>query len=197
MARKSISLALSSALLAVLAGRVSAASYQVDVAHTSVTFHVRHLFTKVMGRFDKFEGKIEFDPAKPAEAKVEGSIDAASINTNNEKRDAHLRSKDFFDVEEFPKITFVSTKVAEVDGQRGKLHGNLTIHGVAKPVVLDVEYLGTGSDPWGNKKSGFSAKTKINRKDFGLAWNETLEAGGVLVGDEIEIEIAAEGNVAE
>lgn len=195
--RKSMSLALSLALLAALSGLASAASYQVDTAHTSVTFHVRHLFTKVMGRFDKFEGKIEFDPAKPAEAKVEGSIDAASINTNNEKRDTHLRSKDFFDVEQFPKITFASTKVSDVDGQRGKLHGNLTIRGVEKPVVLDVEYLGTGSDPWGNKKSGFSAKTKINRKDFGLAWNEALEAGGVLVGDEIEIEIAAEGNVAD
>lgn len=172
-------------------------TYLIDKDHTSVTFQIRHLFTKVTGRFDSFEGKVNFDPAKPEQTKVEGSIDTKSINTNVEKRDAHLRSDAFFDVEKYPKITFVSTKVTDVDPKAlsGKLHGNLTIHGVEKPVVLDVQFLGRGKDPWGNEKAGFSATTKINRKDFGLNWNETVETGGLLVGDDVEIEISAEGNV--
>lgn len=176
-----------------------AETFVVDDDHTSVTFRVRHLFTKVSGRFDKFDGKVTFDPAKPAEAKVEGTIDASSINTNVENRDKHLRSADFFNVEKHPTITFASTKVTDLDAKAmtGKLHGNLTIRGVEKPVVLDVQFLGRGKDPWGNEKAGFSATTKINRKDFGLNWNETVETGGLLVGDEVEIEIAAEGNVAE
>jgi polyisoprenoid-binding protein YceI len=196
------STAWSSVLGAILAAgfatAAAAKTFDVDAQHTGVTFRVRHLFTKVNGRFDKFNGKIDFDPAKPEQAKVEGSIEVASINTNVEKRDAHLRSKDFFNAEKFPQISFVSTNVSDVDvaNKTGKLHGDLTIHGVTKPVVLDVAFLGEGSDPWGNKKGGFSAKTTINRKDFGLNWNETLETGGVLVGDEIEIEISAEGNVA-
>jgi len=188
------------ALTAILLGMpgVSLAEiFVIDNDHTSVTFRIRHLFTKVSGRFDEFEGKVDFDPAKPEQTKVEGSIDTKSINTNVENRDKHLRSKDFFDVEQFPKITFVSTKVSDVDtkAQTGKLHGNLTIHGVERPVVLTVQFLGRGKDPWGNDKAGFSATTTINRKDFGLAWNETVETGGLLVGDEVEIEIAAEGNV--
>lgn len=185
-------------MLALLVPAISrAGTYKIDPQHTSVTFSIRHLFSKVQGRFDKFDGQIVFDPANPATAKAEGSIDVASINTNVEKRDQHLRSKDFFDVETFPKITFTSTKVTDVDPQKktGKLHGKLKIHGVEKDVVLDVAYLGEGSDPWGNKKAGFSATTKINRKDFGLNWNEALETGGVLVGDEVEIEISAEGDV--
>jgi polyisoprenoid-binding protein YceI len=174
-----------------------AETFLIDKDHTSVTFRIRHLFTKVNGRFDLFEGKVNFDPAKPEQTKVEGSIDTKSINTNVENRDKHLRSKDFFDAEQFPKITFVSTKVTDVDleEQAGKLHGNLTIRGVEKPVVMDVQFLGRGKDPWGNDKAGFSATTTLNRKDFGLAWNENVETGGLLVGDEVEIEIAAEGNV--
>ena len=190
--------------LAVLAAMVTslptislAEDYTVDGSHTTVLFHVRHLCTKVTARFDRIEGTISFDPAKPDATKVSGSIDATSIDTNNEKRDTHLRSKDFFDVLKFPKITFVSTKISDFDATQksGKLHGNLTIRGVEKPVVLDIEFLGEGTDPWGNAKAGFSAKTTIDRKDFGLTWNETLEAGGFLVGDEVEIEIAIEGNV--
>ena len=171
--------------------------YLIDKDHTSVTFRIRHLFTKVSGRFDAFEGKVDFDPAKPDQTKVAGTIDVKSINTNVENRDKHLRSKDFFDVEQYPQIKFASTQVTDVDTKAltGKLHGNLTIHGVEKPVVLDVQFLGRGKDPWGNDKAGFTATTKINRKDFGLNWNETVETGGLLVGDEVEIEIAAEGNI--
>jgi polyisoprenoid-binding protein YceI len=176
-----------------------ATTYKVDSEHTSVTFTVRHLFTKVMGRFDKFDGKIVYDPAKPQATKVEGSIDVASINTNVAKRDEHLRSKDFFYVEKFPKITFASTGVADgAPGKTsGKLTGTLSIRGVEKPVTLDVSFLGDGMDPWGNRRAGFSGQVTINRKDFGLTWNEKLETGGVLVGDEVTIQIEAEGTVAE
>ncbi len=177
----------------------SATTYKVDRDHTSITFRVRHLFTQVSGRFDRFDGKITFDPAHPDQVKVEGSIDVASINTNVEERDKDLRSKRFFDAETYPKITFVSTGVSDVDATKthGKLKGQLTIHGVQKPVVLEVSYLGAGKDPWGNQKAGFTATTKINRKDFGLTWNETLESGGVLVGDDVQIDIEAEGMVGE
>ncbi len=173
----------------------SATMYKVDKDHTTVTFKVRHLFSTVVGRFDKFDGTITFDPNDPTKVKVEGTIDATSINTNNAKRDEHLRSKDFFDVQKYPTLTFAATTVSGVDPQTktGKLEGNLTIHGVTKPVVIDAAYLGEAKDPWGNTRAGFSGKTKINRKDFGLTWNQTLEAGGLLVGEDVEIEIEAEG----
>jgi len=173
--------------------------YKVDTDHTSVTFRVRHLFTAVKGRFDKFEGEIEFDSAKPQEGKVSGSIDVESINTNVPERDKHLRSKDFFDVAQFPKITFVSTGVADLDAAKksGKMQAKLTIHGIEKAVVLDVSYLGEIKDPWGKTKAGFTAQTTVNRKDFGLTWNQALETGGALVGDEIQIDIDAEGLAVE
>ncbi|MBI3785495.1 MAG: YceI family protein [Deltaproteobacteria bacterium] len=169
--------------------------YKVDADHTSVTFRVRHLFSAVKGRFDKFEGEIEFDPAKPDASKVIGNIDVASINTNVAERDKHLRSKDFFDVANFPKITFQSTGVTDLDAAKksGKMQAELTIHGVEKPVVLEVSFLGEIKDPWGNTKAGFTANTTINRKDFGLTWNQALETGGALVGDDVQIEIDAEG----
>lgn len=181
-----------------LPAAAGAVVYKVDSDHTNVAFKVRHLFTSVQGRFDRFDGTIDFDPAKPESAKVQGSIDAASINTNVPERDKHLRSQDFFDVAKHPKITFVSTKAAQIDPAKksGKLEGKLTIHGVEKPVVLEVTYLGAAKDPWGNQRAGFSAHTTINRKDFGLTWNETLENGGLLVGDDIQIEIDAEGLVS-
>jgi polyisoprenoid-binding protein YceI len=176
--------------------RISAgATYQVDPNHSTVIFKVRHLFSTVVGRFDKFSGTITFDPNDPAKVKVEGAVEVTSINTNNAKRDDHLRSKDFFDVQQFPTLTFVTTGVPALDPSKksGKLDGNLTIHGVTKPVVIDAFYLGEDKDPSGNVRAGFSGKTKLNRKDFGLTWNKALESGGVLVGDEIEIEIDAEG----
>jgi polyisoprenoid-binding protein YceI len=181
--------------LVTLPAGVRAKTYEVDPEHTSVGFNVRHLFSQVRGRFDTFQGKIEFDPAQPQKTKIEGTIDVATINTNQAKRDEHLRSRDFFYVEKFPKITFASTGVDSIgpDKKSGKLKGTLTIRGVEKPVVLDVAYLGEGKDPWGTVRAGFSATTTINRKDFGLNWNETLETGGFLVGDEITIEIQAEG----
>jgi polyisoprenoid-binding protein YceI len=151
----------------------------------------------VHGRFDRFEGTIEFDPKDPAATVVRGTIESASINTNNEKRDKHLRSADFFDVERYPTLAFESTGVTDVNGKQGKLAGRLTIHGVTKPVVLDVGFLGQGKDPWGNVRAGFAATLIIDRRDFGLSWNEVLETGGFLVGDEVAIRIDAEGILDE
>jgi len=186
-------------LALLLVTNAGATEYKIDPEHTSVVFRVRHLFTSVEGRFDKFEGRILFDPAAPAKAVVEGAIDAATVNTNVTERDKHLRSADFFDVTKHPKITFKTTKVLEVgaDETRGKLAGKLGIRGIEKDVVLDVAFLGQGKDPYGNLKAGFSATTRINRKDFGLTWNDTLETGGVLVGDDVEIRIDAAAYVVE
>lgn len=169
-----------------------ATTYRIDPAHTAVTFKIRHLFTSVSGRFTMFEGRIVFDESTPLETKVEGSIDAASINTDNEKRDKHLRSPEFFDVATYPKITFTTSRIDEVTGKTAKLHGTLSMHGVERPIVLDATFLGAGKDPWGNERAGFRGTTTINRKDFGLTWNKRLETGGFLVGDEVEIEIEAE-----
>ncbi|RMD85203.1 MAG: polyisoprenoid-binding protein [Candidatus Dadabacteria bacterium] len=173
----------------------SAKTYKVDPDHTTVAFRIRHLFSYVEGRFKQFEGRIEFDPKTPEKTRVQGSILVASIDTGVPERDKHLRSKDFFDVEKYPRITFESTRVSDIDpkAMKAKLHGKLTIHGVTRDVVLDVAFLGEGKDPWGNTKAGFTARGKINRKDFGLGWNEVLETGGLLVGEEVELRVDAEG----
>jgi polyisoprenoid-binding protein YceI len=185
--------------LVAVAGVAHAADYKIDPEHTTVVFRVRHLFTSVEGRFDKFEGKISFDAAAPDKAIVEGAIEAGSVNTNVAERDKHLRSADFFDVAKHPKITFKTTKVLEVGTDRtsGKMAGKLGIRGVERDVVLDVAFLGQGKDPYGNSKAGFSATTRVNRKDFGLSWNDTLETGGVLVGDDVDIRIDAAAYVVE
>lgn len=169
-----------------------AETLKIDLEHSSITFKVRHLFTKVQGRFQKFEGVVELDEKNLAASRANATIDAASIDTNVEARDKDLRSKRFFDVERHPTLSFTSSAVTDVSGGRGKIRGTLTMHGVSKEVVLDAEFLGKGKDPWGNTRFGFHAETKVNRKDFGMAWNEVVEAGGVLVGDEIEISLDIE-----
>ena len=185
--------------LVAFAGSASATEYKIDPEHTTVAFRVRHLFTSVEGRFDKFEGKISFDAKEPSKAVVEGAIDATTVNTNVAERDKHLRSADFFDVANHPKITFKTTKIVDIgaDKTSGKMAGILGVRGVEKEVILDVAFLGQGKDPYGNLKAGFSATTHINRKDFGLTWNDTLETGGVLVGDDVEIRIDAAAYVVE
>lgn len=170
-----------------------AETYKIDDTHTTVGFKIRHLFSNIQGRFDKFEGTIEYDPKNPSAWKTNATVQAASINTNVESRDKHLRTADFFDVEKFPVITFKSTEVVNATEKSAQLKGDLTIHGVTKPVTLDLQILGVGKDPWGNVRAGFTATTKINRKDFGLTWNETLETGGVLVGEEVDITLDVEG----
>ena len=171
-------------------------TWNIDTSHSGVHFSVRHMvIAKVRGVFDRWSGTVELDPAHPEAARVSVRIDAASINTREDKRDAHLRSADFFDVAQYPELTFESTKVAKVDGvddERYRVTGNLTIHGVTNEVVLDAESLGTARDPWGNERVAFQATTSINRKDFGLSWNQALETGGVLVGEKIEISLDIE-----
>jgi polyisoprenoid-binding protein YceI len=181
--------------LALLPGWASAGrTYEIDPQHSGVTFRVQHLvISKVTGHFDKFSGSIEYEKGKPKTWKADAAIDAASINTNVEARDKHLRSADFLDVEKFPQIAFKSTKVVAGKGETARLYGDLTIHGVTKPVVLALEIGGTAKDPWGNDRLGATATTKISRKDFGLTWNKALETGGVMVGDELEITLEVEG----
>ena len=165
------------------------ASYTIDPTHSSVGFSVRHMmFAKVRGQFAKWSTDLALDPTDLAKSKVTATIDASSIDTGVADRDAHLRSADFFDVANHPSLTFVSTGVAK-KGDGYALAGDLTIRGVTKPVTLELEALGSGKDPWGNERRLFSAKTTIQRSDFGLTWNQALEAGGVLVSDKIEIEL--------
>ncbi len=168
-------------------------NWNYDLSHSSVNFMVRHLMvSKVHGAFTRWEGALSFDEQNPAASKASVTIHTASVDTKEEKRDAHLRSADFFEVEKFPTMTFASTGVKKVDGNTFTLAGDLTLHGVTKPVELLVEFLGRAKDPWGGERAGFSAKTSLNRKDFGLGWNVALEAGGVLVGEKVEISIEAE-----
>jgi polyisoprenoid-binding protein YceI len=173
-------------------------TYSIDNAHSDVSFSVRHMmFAKVRGHFTKWSANLAFDPAKPAGSSVEVSIDAASIDTREPQRDGHLRSADFLDAENFPKITFKSRKVETAGTGHYKVIGDLAIRGVTREVLLDVEEGGRGKDPWGNERVAFLAKTTINRADFGLKWNQALEAGGVLVGEKVEVEIDVQAVAAK
>lgn len=167
-------------------------AWQIDTVHSSIEFSVRHMMiSKARGKFGKFSGTIVLDEANPAATTVDVSIDAASIDTGVPDRDGHLRSPDFLDAATYPTLHFKSTKVA-VDGDSAKLYGELTIRGVTKPVVLDVEYAGKSKNPWGQTIAGFSAKTKIKRSEWNLVWNAVLETGGVAVSDDVTIEIELE-----
>lgn len=168
-------------------------AFKIDQAHSEIQFTVRHMMiSKVRGQFEKFDGVVQLDEQNPENSIVNVQIEAASINTREEKRDAHLRSGDFFDAEKYPYLTFKSTRVERLDDENAKLYGDLTIRDVTKPVVLDVEFTGSAKSPWGSTSYGFSASTKINRKDWDLTWNMALETGGVLVSDEIKINIELE-----
>jgi len=169
---------------------MSQVKYQIDPAHSAAHFSVRHMMiSNVRGDFTKLSGAILYDAQNPENSSVEASIDGSSITTGDAQRDAHLKSADFLDVEHFPSLTFRSKSIAKGEGG-GKVKGELTIHGVTREVVLDVEGPAPeAKDPWGNLRIGGSATTKISRKDFGLSWNAALETGGVLVGDEVKIEI--------
>jgi polyisoprenoid-binding protein YceI len=172
---------------------MSQVTYQIDPAHSAAHFSVRHMMiSNVRGEFTKVSGTVQYDAANPANSSVEALIETASINTCEPQRDTHLKSADFFDVEKFPEIAFRSKSVAAGDGEL-QVKGDLTIHGVTREVALTVEGpTPEAKDPWGNQRIGASATTKINRKDFGLGWNVVLEAGGVLVGEEIKISIDLE-----
>jgi polyisoprenoid-binding protein YceI len=171
----------------------SLTTWQIDPTHTAAEFAVKHLMiSTVKGHFGEVSGTVHTDNLIPANTAVEVAINVASIDTRNEQRDTHLRSADFFDVEHFPTITFRSKRVEGDPSAALRIVGDLTIRGVTREIVLEAESEGRTRDPWGNDRAGFSAKAKINRKDFGLTWNMVLEAGGVAVGDEIRISIDVE-----
>ena len=167
-------------------------TYQIDTSHSNIDFSIRHLvIAKVRGRFTQFTGTVELDDADITQSKVRAEIVAASISTNEAKRDEHLRSADFFDVEKYPSLTFVSKSITK-DGDDLTVLGALTIHGVTRDVELAVESLGATKDPWGNQRVAFSARGSIDRKEFGLQWNQVLEAGGFMVGDKVELSLDVE-----
>lgn len=166
--------------------------WEIDPSHSGIHFSVRHLvIAKVRGQFTRWSGALEVPDGDFAQASVRVVIDASSIDTGVADRDAHLRSADFFDVERYPEVTFTATGF-QGRGDRGTVTGQLTIKGITRDVVLDVERLGEATDPWGNRRAAFAAKTAIDRKDFGLAWNQVLETGGVMVGERVDIEVEIE-----
>ena len=162
--------------------------WAIDPTHSEICFKVKHMmFTNVSGKFNSFEATIQNEDNNFETSKINFSADTTSVDTNNADRDSHLKSADFVDVDNFPKLSFVSTDVKKINEGEYKISGDLTIKDVTKSIVLDVEYSGLMTDPWGNTKIGLSLNGKINRKEFGLTWNSTLEAGGVLVGEEIKL----------
>ncbi|NLX10082.1 MAG: YceI family protein [Chloroflexi bacterium] len=168
-------------------------AWQIDNAHSSINFTVRHMMiANVRGEFESFSGTIDLDEQTPANTTVDVQIEAASINTRENRRDEHLRSGDFLNAAEYPYLTFKSKRVEVLDDSHARLIGDLTIRGVTHEVVLDTEYVGQAKSPWGTTSAGFNASTKISRKDWDLNWNQALETGGVLVGDEIKINIELE-----
>lgn len=171
-------------------------TYALDPVHSTVEFVVRHLMiSKVRGRFSAFAGEIELKQGSDVPASVRASVEAASIDTHEAQRDAHLRSADFFEAEKYPTLTFESTRI-EGSGGAFKMQGNLTIHGVTREVVFDGAFEGRGSDPWGGTRVGYSAHATISRKDYGLTWNAVLETGGVTVSDDVRIELNVQGVAA-
>ncbi len=188
--------AAAAAICVLAASAVSAAplKFDVDAVHSSVEFKIRHLVAKSSGKFKDFSGSITMDPAKPAEGSVQFTIKAASIDTGNAKRDDHLRSADFFEVEKFPEITFKSSRITAKGGTNYEVAGVLTMHGVSQPITLPVQLSGPGPSPFvpGASIAGFSATAKISRKDFGVSWNKTLDSGGTILSDDVDVTIELE-----
>ncbi|MDB5096394.1 MAG: hypothetical protein JWM80_815 [Cyanobacteria bacterium RYN_339] len=168
-------------------------TWQIDASHSHVGFSVKHMMiATVRGTFNAYTGTLELDGTDLTKSKITGEIDVASIDTREAKRDEHLRSADFFDAENHPKIVFASKKIELVSGNEYKVTGDITIRGVTREIVLDAEYAGIHKDPWGGTRTGFTVTGSLNRKDFGLSWNAALETGGVLVGDKIKLELEVE-----
>lgn len=164
-------------------------TYSIDPSHSRIGFVARHaMVTKVRGSFNQFEGTGYFDAENPANSHFELTIEAASIDTRNADRDAHLRSNDFFDMDTYPEITFRSTEIEQLSDTEYRVTGDLTIKGTTKPVTIDFTYTGAAVDPFGNQRIGFEGKTTVNRKDWGVNWNAALEAGGVLVSEKVDLE---------
>jgi polyisoprenoid-binding protein YceI len=164
--------------------------YNIDTTHSEIGFTARHMvFAKVRGQFKTWTGKLEYDANDPTRSKIEAEIEVASIDTREPKRDEHLRSADFFDAEKFPKLSFTSKRIDAAGTGAYRVTGDLTIHGTTREVTLEATVGGTGKDPWGNQRLGFSLEGSINRSDFGLRWNQVLETGGVLVSEKIDINV--------
>jgi polyisoprenoid-binding protein YceI len=164
--------------------------WNIDGAHSGINFSVRHMVvSKVRGRFGKFGGTLDLDGADLTRSTIDVTIDASSIDTGTAQRDDHLRSADFFDAERFPELRFRSKRIEQAGRDHYRVLGDLTIRDITRELMLDVEYGGQAKDPWGNERAGFLAKASIDRKDFGLTWNQVLEAGGLLVGDRVDIEL--------
>jgi polyisoprenoid-binding protein YceI len=168
----------------------AADTWSIDKAHSDVGFRIKHLMSKVAGSFADFDGMITTDFGNLAASSVSFTIQATSIDTKNADRDKHLRSADFFDVEKYPTISFTSSKIIKTGEGSFDVTGTLTMHGVSKEITLPVTFLGAAQDPWGNTKAGFEIDTTLRRTDFGIVWNKTLETGGFLLGDEVEVTIA-------
>jgi polyisoprenoid-binding protein YceI len=181
------------AALTVLAALpLRADTFAIDPGHSEVGFLVRHLVSQTRGRFNDFSGTVNLDPKNLTSSSVEFKIKAASIDTNVPDRDKHLRSADFFDAEKFPEITFKSKSIKATGKDAYNVTGTLTMHGVSKEVTLPVTYLGQAKDPWGNTRAGFETSTTLNRKDFGIVWNKAVDNGGVLLGDDVKVDINLE-----
>ena len=174
------------------AASTSVRTFQIDPAHSQAEFQVRHLLTRVRGRFTDISGTIDFDQAAPERSSVSFSVRTASIDTNQPDRDAHLRSDDFFAVEKHPTLTFVSTGITARGSQQYDVTGDLTIRGITKSIVLPVTYLGVAKDPWGNEKLAFETEITLDRKEYGLVWNAALETGGFLVGDDVRVSVSVQ-----
>jgi polyisoprenoid-binding protein YceI len=165
-------------------------TYNLDTVHSAVGFSVRHLvFAKVRGRFAQWSGSLELNESDLTQSRVDVSIDASSIDTGTADRDQHLKSPDFFDVERFATLTFKSNRIEALGGDSYRVYGDLTIKDVTREVILESEFSGTAKDPWGNDRVAFTAKASIDRRDFGLKWNQALETGGVVVGERVDIEL--------
>ncbi|HEX6903492.1 MAG TPA: YceI family protein [Thermoanaerobaculia bacterium] len=189
MSRKLFAVAVLSLLAALPAG---AETYTIDTGHSEVGFKIRHLVSNVRGRFNDFSGTINMDPKNVQASSVEFRIKADSIDTNQADRDKHLRAEDFFFVEKYPEITFKSDSVKPAGKNKYNVTGTLTMRGVSKKVTLPVTFTGEVKDPWGNTKAGFETATTLNRKDYGIVWNKAVDNGGVILGDDVEIEINLE-----
>ena len=171
-------------------------TFTVDAAHSGISFQVRHFFSEVPGRFTDFSGKIVYDAEKPEASSVEITVQAKSINTDNENRDGHLRNADFFDVEKFPTFTFKSTSVKAKDAKTLTVQGDMTVKGVTKRTSIEVQVLGVMELGGGKAKAGFKTEFVINRQDFGITWNKTLDAGGTVLGDDVKVNVLFEADRA-
>jgi polyisoprenoid-binding protein YceI len=184
------------AVLASLAALpLAAETYSIDPGHSEVSFTVRHMVTKVRGRFNDFAGKINMDTKNLAASSVDFHVKTTSVDTAVPDRDKHLRTADFFDVEKYPEITFKSDSIKATGKDKYAVTGTLTLHGVSKKVTLPVTFLGQAKDPWGGTRAGFETSTTLNRKDYGIVWNKAVDNGGVLLGDDVTVDINIEAKV--